>query len=167
MIDFILAKYLVIIDCMTGVPPFIGYILLFVIFIIIITSPTNWLIKSYMKKLNFDEINTSNESNNSNNSNIHDDKTGRKIGSIERILYFIGVLFNNWSLITLIIAIKSIGRYSKLNEKVFAEKFLIGTLLSLLISIILGYIFLGITSYYKLDVFVKELYDTIQKISLY
>ncbi|MBN1998925.1 DUF3307 domain-containing protein [candidate division KSB1 bacterium] len=66
------------------------------------------------------------------------DRTGRLIGNIERLLIFIFVLCNSPAAIGFIITAKSIARFEEIKEKRFAEYYIIGTLTSTLIAIIVG-----------------------------
>lgn len=145
--------------------PTISLLIIFIIFILLLVYPSNMLIKKVLEKkfLKKDKkccIPCSSEKEN------HDDKTGRTIGTFERLLYFIGIYFNNWTLITIVVAIKSIARYSKLDNKEFAEKFLIGTLISLLISLVIGYLFIGIVNTFNLDIELKELFKNVVDIKV-
>ena len=68
-------------------------------------------------------------------------RTGRMIGSIERIIMLFFILIGQFSSVGLVLTAKSIARYNKISEdKEFAEYYLLGTLLSticvLMISII-------------------------------
>ncbi len=70
-------------------------------------------------------------------SMINDDelRRGRMIGNMERLLiYFLG-LSQIWSLASVTVAVKAVARFKKLEEKSFAEYFLIGTLASLLYAV--------------------------------
>ena len=60
---------------------------------------------------------------------------GKIIGVIERILFFFFVVSNNYASIAFILTAKGITRYKELDDKNFAEYFLIGTLLSSALSI--------------------------------
>lgn len=57
-------------------------------------------------------------------------KTGKWIGIIERMLVTILLVNNQISAIGFIIAVKSLTRFKQLENKVFAEYYLLGTLLS-------------------------------------
>ncbi len=59
---------------------------------------------------------------------------GRVIGFLERILIYFFVLNNHFSAIGFILAAKGITRFKKLEERTFAEYFLIGTLLSAILA---------------------------------
>lgn len=59
---------------------------------------------------------------------------GRVIGILERILIYFFVLTNSYSAIGFILAAKGITRFKELENREFAEYFLIGTLLSSIIS---------------------------------
>ncbi len=56
---------------------------------------------------------------------------GRIIGILERSFYYFLILSNNLGGVAVIIALKSLARFKKLDQKEFAEYFLIGSLLSL------------------------------------
>jgi len=66
------------------------------------------------------------------------DNTGKLIGNIERVLLFLFVLFDSMAAIGFVIAAKSIARFEELKHKKFAEYYLIGTLTSALIAILMG-----------------------------
>lgn len=61
-----------------------------------------------------------------------DNKAGRVIGILERILIVVFVSLNQYSAIGLVLAAKSIARYERIAKKPhFAEYYLLGTLLSI------------------------------------
>ncbi|MFZ0390792.1 MAG: hypothetical protein WAN36_10080 [Calditrichia bacterium] len=66
---------------------------------------------------------------------------GRIIGFLERTLIYVFVLYGNFSAIGLILTAKGITRFRELEERGFAEYFLIGTLLS---TVVAGGIALGV-----------------------
>jgi len=103
-----------------------------------ILKPTSYLIEMLlpMKK--------NNNQNNTNNGKINISETnyGAFIGNLERITIVLLGLLNLWSSIALVITAKSIARFKQLEDKDFAQKYLIGTLLSLSITLGLLYIFL-------------------------
>lgn len=63
---------------------------------------------------------------------------GEAIGNLERILILTLVLQKNYTAIGLVIAGKALARYKRLEEKNFAEYFLIGTFTSIMIAYIIG-----------------------------
>jgi hypothetical protein len=69
-------------------------------------------------------------------------KNGSRIGFYERVLYFIGIVTQNWILVSLVVGLKTISRYQKLDNQDNAEYFLIGSLLSLIYSIIISALFI-------------------------
>jgi hypothetical protein len=69
-------------------------------------------------------------------------KNGSRIGFYERVLYFIGIVTQNWILVSLVVGLKTISRYQKLDNQNNAEYFLIGSLLSLIYSIIVSMLFI-------------------------
>lgn len=66
---------------------------------------------------------------------------GSTIGKLERIIVAILIICDQFSVIGFVVTAKSIARYKQLEEKDFAERYLIGTLLSLSASLILTIIF--------------------------
>lgn len=69
-------------------------------------------------------------------------KNGSLIGNLERIIIFIAIIIQEWSIVALIAALKSIARFKDLDKKDNAEYFLIGTLSSILLSIVISFIFI-------------------------
>ncbi len=59
-------------------------------------------------------------------------KAGRVIGSLERILISIGLIAQSWEVMVAVIALKTVARYQELDERIEAEYFLIGSLVSIL-----------------------------------
>jgi hypothetical protein len=66
--------------------------------------------------------------------------TGKTIGILERALIFIFVSTGNLSSIPFIVTAKSLARFRQLNDRDFAEYYLIGTLFSVLIALCGGYL---------------------------
>ena len=59
-------------------------------------------------------------------------KNGKMIGSLERLLILIAIIIQEWSLIGIVVALKTIARYKELDDQDKSEYFLIGSLFSLL-----------------------------------
>ena len=66
-----------------------------------------------------------------------DSQAGRIIGKLERIVISVFILYNQFGAIGFALTAKSIARYKQLEDKNFAEKYLVGTLASVLIAIII------------------------------
>lgn len=60
---------------------------------------------------------------------------GRAIGALERAIVLTFVIFGEFGAIGLIVAAKSLARFKALEDREFAEYFLIGTLASLLLAL--------------------------------
>lgn len=70
-----------------------------------------------------------------------DKNAGRMIGTIERIIMLIFIAVGQYAALGLVLTAKSIARYDKISkEKDFAEYYLLGTLLSTLIVIVISFI---------------------------
>lgn len=65
-------------------------------------------------------------------------RAGRYIGLLERSLIVAGLLMNSWSIVTAVIALKTVARYKELDEQLSAEYFLIGSLASILWAVIIA-----------------------------
>lgn len=63
-------------------------------------------------------------------------RIGSWIGILEREIIFILGLLGQYGAIGFVIAAKSLARHSQLNEPAFAEKYLIGTLLSSFMALV-------------------------------
>lgn len=61
---------------------------------------------------------------------------GRWIGAIERLLVAAAMLTARWEILAAVIALKTVARFRKLDEQLFAEYFLIGSLFSILWAIL-------------------------------
>jgi hypothetical protein len=66
----------------------------------------------------------------------NDPPAGRIIGKLERIIISFLIFNNQFGTIGFVLTAKSIARYKQLEDKIFAERYLVGTLASALISII-------------------------------
>lgn len=72
---------------------------------------------------------------------IDEVKTGKWIGILERILILMFLLSNQLASIGFIIAVKSLARFKMMENKIFSEYFLIGTLMSLVYTFAIYSIF--------------------------
>jgi len=91
-----------------------------------------------------------NGNNETNEEQNNMDYNAEKIGFIERILFFIGIISQNWTLISIVVVFKTIARYKKIDEKMKAEYFLIGSLLSLLFAIVISFVFIAFDKIHNL-----------------
>ena len=63
---------------------------------------------------------------------------GRLIGILERTLTLILILAGEWAAMALLATAKSVARFDELKDREFAEYYLVGTLTSLLVAILIG-----------------------------
>lgn len=63
-------------------------------------------------------------------------KAGRYIGLFERLLMSLGVIVQQWEIIVAVVALKTVARYQELDDRITAEYFLVGSLVSLLWAIL-------------------------------
>ena len=56
---------------------------------------------------------------------------GRIIGWLERVVLAAGILVQSWHIIAAVIALKTVARFKELDDKAFAEYFLVGSLFSI------------------------------------
>lgn len=64
--------------------------------------------------------------------------SGRLIGMLERTIALVLILLGQWAALGLLVAAKSIARFEELKERRFGEYYLVGTLSSLLVAIVVG-----------------------------
>lgn len=65
-------------------------------------------------------------------------RRGRLIGVLERMLIFVLVMQAQYGALAFVLAAKSMARFKSLDDREFAEYFLLGTLLSVLLAGVLG-----------------------------
>lgn len=63
---------------------------------------------------------------------------GKLIGFIERILIFILIISSNFEGVILLFGLKTFARYKQFDSKSFSEQFVLGTMISLLIAILIS-----------------------------
>ena len=68
--------------------------------------------------------------------NVESDNVGALIGMLERVVILLLGALGLYSSIALVLTAKSLARFKQLGEKEFAEKYLVGTLISLIIAIL-------------------------------
>lgn len=64
-----------------------------------------------------------------------DYRAGRVIGILERLILAAGILLNSWEILAAVIALKTVARFQKMDQREFAEYFLVGSLFSILWTI--------------------------------
>lgn len=97
-------------------------------------------VDNYTEVLN--ELLKNNENEKSNVYGFIDEvKTGKWIGILERLLILFFLYSNQLASIGLIIAVKSLARFKMMDNKIFSEYFLLGTLLSVVYTFIVYSIF--------------------------
>lgn len=106
-----------------GFDTIINYFLAF----IIVLTPSSVLIKHFFNYLfNKKEI----------CENVQSDNVGAIIGMLERVVILLLGALGMYSSIALVLTAKSLARFKQLENKEFAEKYLVGTLMSLIIAIL-------------------------------
>lgn len=73
-----------------------------------------------------------------------EERAGELIGIIERLLILTFVVAQNYGAVAFIVAAKSIARFNALDDKDFAEYYLIGTLLSVIVAVAVGVIIVAV-----------------------
>lgn len=98
-------------------------IVIVLIKIFVIIFPANFVIKKLMPKYD-------------GKKEVAEARNGMTIGNLERIIMLFLMYMNQVMAIGFVLTCKSITRFKQLENKNFAERYLIGTLLSTLITII-------------------------------
>lgn len=98
--------------------------------VLFILKPANITVKQLLSKYKPDECIKFTKK--------EDKNTGEFIGILERLIIYILLLMNQFSAIGLVLTAKSVARYNKIAEdKAFAEYYLLGTLLSTVLVIVM------------------------------
>lgn len=105
---------------------YISDVILYIFLFVVIWAPASVFIKKLFEFILIDDC----------YMNENDLKMGNLIGKLERVIVTILVLQNQYGVIGLVLTAKSIARFKQLEEKDFAEKYLVGTLTSLTIALI-------------------------------
>ncbi len=108
------------------------FIVSWLLALLIIHKPANIVISKLISKYK-PEI--------SEEEKLKDNNAGRFIGTIERIIILIFISIGQYSAIGLVLTAKSIARYDRISkEKDFAEYYLLGTLISTLVVIVVSFL---------------------------
>jgi len=107
--------------------PYFNKLIVCTLIFVIIWDPAAVFIKKLFAYI-FDADIYANEAN--------DQQIGRVIGKLERLIISVLVLCNQFGAVGFVLAAKSIARYKQLEDKNFAEKYLVGTLTSASIAFI-------------------------------
>ncbi len=87
--------------------------------------PGNWFVRMVLKRWRPDQGPT--------------DRMGGVLGTLERTLILVLVGLQAYTAVGFVVTMKSIARYEKVQkERAFAEYFLAGTMLSMLLALVLG-----------------------------
>ncbi len=72
--------------------------------------------------------------------------SGKLIGYLERVIIACGIFLNHWELLAIVVGLKTVARYKLLDNKLNAEYFLIGSLLSVFWALLCVFIYQKIIS---------------------
>lgn len=84
---------------------------------------------------------------------VEDPRAGRLIGHFERILIFIGIILRSWEILVAVVALKTVARYKELDTQINAEYFLIGSMASILVAVLMALALMGYDHYLGFDLF--------------
>ncbi len=70
-------------------------------------------------------------------------KAGRWIGALERLILAAGIILQSWEIMAAVIALKTVARFQKLDRQEFAEYFLVGSMFSILWTLLITSLWLG------------------------
>lgn len=78
-------------------------------------------------------------------------RAGRVIGALERLILAVGIIGQSWEVLAAVIALKTVARFSELDQKDFAEYFLVGSLFSLLWAVLVVVTWMAFDARFGLD----------------
>lgn len=112
-------------------------VVLYVFLFVSLMNPTAVFIKKLLSALFSSSPNNAISANSDSDTQSNNQSVGYFIGILERLITAILLLCNQYAAIGLVLTAKSIARFKQLEERDFAEKYLVGTLTSLSVSLIL------------------------------
>ena len=115
----------------------VNWLILLVLFALLIYKPTNYFIEKVLIYSGVGEIAAS-------------DQKSIIIGYAERTIYFVAIVANAPLIISFVIGMKTWAQTEKLRDKgkPFVSTFLIGSLTSLAVTMILGYVFIELIEFF-------------------
>lgn len=84
--------------------------------------------------------------------NQQSEQHGRWIGGLERSLIAIGIISGHWDVVSGVVAVKAVTRFKELDNKNWAEYFLIGSMMSILWAILFTFIYIFSVDYFFHDI---------------
>ncbi|MNJ92624.1 hypothetical protein D3C87_102980 [compost metagenome] len=102
---------------------YVGEFLIQVICVVLLTVGGNAVIRCVFKLTNEKKEDDGN-------------KLGRFIGALERAVMAVGIYLDKWEIVTAVIALKALARFKQLDDKNFAEYFLVGSLSSIIFCVV-------------------------------
>lgn len=109
--------------------------------LLLLTSGGNWTCRLLLSRFKIDEINEidakppavsgARKTRRSKGARPPEPALGRLIGTLERLLIAAGILLGSWEILVAVIALKTVGRFKDLDERIHAEYFLVGSLFSI------------------------------------
>ena len=126
-----------------NIDDFLSPALWFLLGFLLVANETNLLIRSLFHRFNLEPRVCTDHDKNKSNDQLDDEEynAGRVIGILERwLMYSVLLVSQNFNVIALVIAAKGFARFRQMEERAFAEYVLIGTLSSMLLTILVAQI---------------------------
>jgi hypothetical protein len=114
---------------------------IFILGILFLTKPSAIINRMVLNVFDFKKESTGLEQN-----DIKILRAGYVIGVLERLVLYVLFIWNQFAVMGFVLAAKSIARYKQMDQEGFAERYLIGTLLSTLEAIIVAFVLMNIKS---------------------
>lgn len=95
--------------------------------IFLLTAAGNWICRIIFKMTGLKDATTE--------TPAPSHSAGRVIGTLERLILAVGVAVHSWEVLAAVIALKTVARFQKMDQREFAEYFLVGSLFSILWSL--------------------------------
>jgi hypothetical protein len=113
----------------------------FLLGFLLVANEANLLIRILFRRFNLEPRIHTGQDENTSNAQLDEQEynAGRVIGILERcLMYSVLLLSQNFNVIALIIAAKGFARFRQMEERAFAEYVLIGTLCSILLTVLVA-----------------------------
>ncbi len=73
------------------------------------------------------------------------------IGALERVILAVGIIAQSWEILAAVIALKTVARFQKMDNREFGEYFLVGSLFSIFWAMLVTSAWLAYDHRYGID----------------
>lgn len=121
------------------------HVIIYTVFaVFMLTTAGNWICRAIFKITGLKGATTE--------SPAPSHSAGRVIGTLERLILAVGIAVHSWEVLAAVIALKTVARFQKMDQREFAEYFLVGSLFSILWALIVTSAWIAYDHQFGIDV---------------